>query len=288
MTDRHAPFASTAPYEDTVDEDAVAAFALATNDANPRYQDGRAVPPLFTATLIMEAEAESERPGSSPEVVGRVGDSVHGQHDISFHRPLRPGMEVRCSAQNISAHQTSGGVLTTQRIVVADEAGVTLVEHLWSNFHIKGTIARDLGPPLPDHTFPDAARAQLVGTRSVPVHRDQTFRYAGVSGDHVGHAVRDALARAEGHRGKILQGMCTFALASGAIVDLVADGDPDRLRRLAVRFARPAFLRSEIQVNVYDAGPMGDGVHAFAFEAVQDGITILRHGRVEVSREPSR
>lgn len=282
MTDPAATLGWSAPGEETLDEDAVAAYALATNDPNPRYQDGRAVPPLFTATVIMQAERESRRLGLGPHVVVGAGDSVHGQHDIHFRRPVRPGMAVRCRAESISAHQTSRGVLATQRIVVTDRAGVPHVEHLWSNLHLGGNVTRDVGPPLPGHSFPEAARGRPIGVRVVPVDRDQTFRYAGVSGDHIGHAVNDEVARSEGYPRKILQGMCTFGLASGAVADLVADGDPERLRRLAVRFARPAFPGRELEVHVYEAGRTRDGIRAFAFEGVQDGITVLRHGRVEL------
>jgi acyl dehydratase len=283
MTDPDSTIAGIASREVTVDEDAVAAFALATNDHNPRYQDGRAVPPLFTATVIMPAERESGDDEIVRSVVGTVGDSVHGQHDIHFRRPVQPGMVLRWRAAGISAHQTRSGVLTTQRIVVTDQVGEVLVEHLWSNFHIGGTVARDVGPALPDHTFPEAARERPVATRTIPIDRDQTFRYAGVSGDHVGHAVSDAVARSEGYPRKILQGLCTFAMASGAVVDMVAGGDPTRLRRLAVRFARPTFPRSDLEVSVYDVGRTHDGSTLFAFEGVQNGITVLRHGRFETT-----
>ena len=40
-----------------------------------------------------------------------------------------------------------------------------------------------MGLPLPDHTFPDPARTRPFGARAITIDRDQTFRYAGVSGD---------------------------------------------------------------------------------------------------------
>ncbi len=150
------------------------------------------------------------------------------------------------------------------------------------NFHVGATVAEELGPPLASHSFPENSRDLLVGRRMVRVDRDQAFRYAGVSGDRVGHAISDDIAQIEGYPSKILQGMCTFALASGVLVDFLADGDPYRLSRLAVRFARPAFPRKDLEVNVYDAGTTEPGCRAFAFEGVQDGVTVLKHGRVEL------
>ena len=282
MTELQPRFQSTTTHEDTVDEDAVAAFALATNDPNPRYLNGQAVPPLFTATLILETSWESQRVGVGLYQLSGSTGSVHGQHDVHFHGKVLPGMSLRSSGSTLCARQTGGGVLVVQRIVVTDGAGSPLLEHLWSNFHIGATLAEELGPAPADHTFPAEARRRPLATKAVPVDRDQAFRYAGVSGDHAGHAISDDIARIEGYPSKILQGMCTFGLASGALVDFLADGDPYRLARLAVRFARPAFPRKVLEINIYDAGTTDAGRKAFAFEGVQDGVTVLKHGRVEL------
>jgi hypothetical protein len=155
------------------------------------------------------------------------------------HAGIGTGSQLHWAATAYNARQTKGGVLLVKQIVVSGADG-PVIEHLWSNFFIGGKIDEEFGPAPADRTFPGDARSKLAASRTVGVQRDQTFRYAGVSGDHVGHAIDDEMARAEGRPGKILQGMCTFGLASGAVVDLVAGGDPDRLARLAVRFAAPA------------------------------------------------
>src|ERR1700676_1838646 len=98
MTERQATFPSTATYDGTVDEDAVAAFALATNDRNPRYLDGQAAPPLFTATFTLRREGEAQRLGVGHDDVSGARGSVHGQHDVYFHGLVRPGMALRWSA----------------------------------------------------------------------------------------------------------------------------------------------------------------------------------------------
>jgi acyl dehydratase len=282
VTELQPIFPSTATHEDTVDEDAVAAFALATNDSNPRYLNGQAVPPLFTATLILETSGESQRVGVGLDDISGSKGSVHGQHDVHFHGKVLPGMGLRSRGSTLCARQTKSGVLVVQRIVVMDSVGSPLLEHFWSNFHVGATIPKELGPAPADHTFPEEARQRPVARKVVPVDRDQAFRYAGVSGDHAGHAISDDIAKIEGYPSKILQGMCTFGLASGALVDLLVDGDPSRLCRLAVRFARPTFPRKDLEVNIYDVGTTEERRKVFAFEGVQDGVTVLKHGRVEL------
>jgi acyl dehydratase len=169
----------------------------------------------------------------------------------------------------------------TQRVLITDTEGSPLVEHLWSNFHIGGTIGTDLGVELPEHSFPEGARTRPAGTRTIALARDQGFRYAGVSGDRIGHSLDDETARSEGFPGKILQGMCTFGICSGALVDLGAGGDVSRLRRVAGRFSAPAFPRKDLVIETYEAGTTAEGLRALAFEAVQDGVTVIKHGRAE-------
>jgi acyl dehydratase len=192
-------------------------------------------------------------------------------------------MTLQIEADLLGAQQTKGGVLATQRFIFIDEQGTPLVEHLWSNFHIGGTIAEAVGTPTPDHTFPEGARQHPVGSRTVTVERDQQYRFAGVSNDHAPHAMTLAAARREGYPAKILQGMCTFALTNAALVDLVADGNPHRFRRMAGRFSAPVLAGRDFVVDAYDAGTLPNGLRSLAFEAIQDGVVVIKHGRVELT-----
>ncbi len=268
------------PGSGRVDADAVIAYATATNDPNPLYLEGRAVPPLFTVSLLLTAHLEAGF-GARPHVEGAT-KIVHGEHDTRILGPLLPDTRVQWRSALHNAYNTTGGVIETTRTVVYAPDGAPLVEHMWSNFSVNGRVTEDMGPPNPDHTFPDAARARMMGSRTVSVDRDQGFRYAGVSGDRVGHAIDDEIARSEGYPGKILQGLCTFGLCGGALTHLAAAGDPRRIRRLACRFAKPTFPGRDIEIRLYQIGRVEGGRRAFAFEAHQDERTVVKHGRVEV------
>ncbi len=279
------PGAESKLYRGRIDRDAVAAFALATNDHNDRYQMGEAVPPLFTAAVLREANWGEQRADHSQvrKLIRHARGSVHGEHDVYFWAPVQPDMSLQWKfTLPYGVRQTRGGVLVVQRFVLCDSAGSPVVEHLWSTFHIGGTIAAEMGPPLPNHTFPEEARTRPVGSGTVHVDRDQAYRYAGISGDHAGHAMDDEIARREGYPSKILQGMCTFGLSSGVLVDLAADGDPACFRRLACRFAAPTFPLQDLTVNLYDNGFTEEGGRALVFEATQQDRTVLKHGRVEL------
>jgi acyl dehydratase len=269
-----------------VDEDAVFAYARATNDPNPRYLAGDAVPIAFTATLVRALLPWS---AFTPDPMGFVEGwrgGVHGQHDIHLHGTVKQGQDVQWAGVIAGLKQNRGGVLVTRRIIVSDTTGVPLVEHLWTDFLMGATLSGDHADwALPDHTFPEKARSRPFASRVVPVDRDQAFRYAGVSSDHAPHAMDDAVAREEGYAGKILQGMCTFGLCCGAVVDAGAGGEPTQLRRVAGRFSAPVFPNRDLDVRLYDAGLTPDGARSLAFEAYQDGVAVITHGRAEVSEK---
>ena len=52
---------------------------------------------------------------------------------------------------------------------------------------------------------------------------------------------------------------------------------PERIRRIAVRFATPTFLGEQLHVRVCEAGPLG-----YAFEADSLGASVITHGRAEL------
>jgi acyl dehydratase len=79
-----------------------------------------------------------------------------------------------------------------------------------------------------------------VGDTFRTVREVDPFRpvyYAAASGDFNPIHIDPNVAAAAGFRGVILQGMCTYSWAAEACVAYL--GDPDRLRRLKVRFSKP-------------------------------------------------
>jgi acyl dehydratase len=130
---------------------------------------------------------------------------------------------------------------------------------------------------------PDDARSRPIGSHTFDVTGDQSFRYAGASTDHALIHIDDEAARRAGFPSKFLQGLCTFAMCSGAVVKIAADGEPERVRRLACRFAAPVFPRHDLVVEVFDAGTTDAGDRCVAFEAASSRATVIKHGRAEIA-----
>jgi hypothetical protein len=68
-----------------------------------------------------------------------------------------------------------------------------------------------------------------------------------------------------------------MAMCTDAVLGMVADGDPARVRRVAVRFASPTRLDEDLTVDVYGIDPT-----AYAFEATCAGAAVIKHGRLEL------
>jgi acyl dehydratase len=271
------------PIANFCDPDEIAAFALAINDDNPMYQDGRAVPPTYGVVPVFPAAWSMMDIPEEAMVGGRGGG--HGEHDLFIHQPITPGMVLHTTCERYSVVVSKAGMNVFLRLVSIDDEGAPVLEQYWSSIRVGEVTGGNQGGPIPDHTFPESARANLVGTMKLSTTRDQTFRYAGASGDRSVVHVNDLIAQQSGQPGKFLQGACTLGVASKALVDLAAGGDPRRIRRVAVRFSRYMFPQHDLDVSVYDGGLTAEGRHAYPFEVVSDGQVVLRHGLVEVDPE---
>lgn len=270
-------------YQAYVDADAVLAYALATNDPNTMCNSGEVVSPLFTATLVVNGFRSTMSTAVPSVAITGTRSSVHAMHDVHYFAPVIPGSKVLCTGRHFAVRQTSAGVAITTELDVLDLDHRLLVRHYWTGMDVGATVVGGFGDAPPEHQFPDQARAKPIDSFIMEITADQAFRYGGASGDRNDHAINDEVARAEGFPSKIVQGLCTFAMCSGAVLKLVGEGDPSRLTRLAGRFSSPVFPRQQLQVDLFDAGVAADGRQLVAFEATSNGTTVVKHGRAELT-----
>lgn len=268
------------PEERRVDPDWAMAYALATNDLNPAYLERGVVPPVFTVSLILslfqKANLEMLTPGA---VTGATG-GAHGQHDLYLHKPVKPGETLKYYADGYSASNTPAGARTTVRVQLYDESDTLCVEHFWTSIHIKGTLD-PVGPALAEHEFPTEARDKPLGSLTIPITDDQTYRYAGASYDHAIIHMDDVAAQRNGMMRKFIQGLCTAAMCSQAVIKFGSDGDPLKLRRLAMRFSAPVYTREDLTIDTFHGGTTAAGRDVVVFEATCLGRTAIKHGWAE-------
>jgi acyl dehydratase len=262
-----------------LDPDGVVAYAYASNDPNRFYLDGDVVPPLYAVTVAWAAFREViDLPDEAIE--GNTG-GLHGEHDLRIYKAMTPGSWLHTVGDISSVVCNSAGMNVYARLRSSDEHGELVVEQYWSAL-FRGAVTGESRGALMDHTLPDEARSSPLGTLRLPTTRDQTFRYAGASGDRSPVHTDDSAAVKFGFPRKYNQGLCTLAIVSRGLIELAADGDPRRIRRIAVRFSSPVFPGDPIDLSLYDTDVEDGESRTYGFDALSSGQVALRRGLVQV------
>jgi acyl dehydratase len=269
------------PRTATIDGERARQYAAATNDDNPAYTSGKLAPPVFGVVPTWECLSQPTFDMVPSEAAMFI---VHGEQDMHFHQPLAPGRSLSSQSEAYSIRVGGSGTRFTVKVDSRDSESDEPVLTQYVTVFIRGMSDGDLGgPDKPVHDFPEEARTNKVGEMSIHVDEDQTYRYRDASGDNMPIHVDDDLARSVGLPGIIAHGLCTMAMCSQAVIRTVADGDPARLRRLAVRFAANVFPGNDVVCEIYDAGETDDGNQAYVFEAISQGDLVVKNGRAEVA-----
>ena len=264
-----------------VEAERIAAYAAATSDDHPRHASGEVVPPIFACVPIGQALTAAVEQ-ILPQDVRRY--SVHAEQDMFFHRLLVPGMVVHTRVAPIGVHRRPSGTALILKTETRDEQG-DLFNEQYITLFIRGLQdAEIVGDQAPDRRVPITTRGTPpVATIAYTIDADQTYRYADASGDHSRIHIDADFARSVGLPGIIVHGMCTMAFTSRAVVEVVCGADSARLKRLAVRFARPVLPGQGITVRLWAAGRR-DGRAITVYDALnQAGKAVIQDGLAEVA-----
>ena len=93
---------------------------------------------------------------------------------------------------------------------------------------------------------PDATMIQWLSHNEAQIYR--------LSGDYNPLHIDPDAARFGGFREPILHGLCTFGHCADLLLTILADGDPERFRKIKVRFSAPVFMNEEIEVRAWHDG----------------------------------
>jgi acyl dehydratase len=252
-----------------VEAERTIAYARATNDPTAAHLGGELAPPVFAVVPVWEVLVEAMSRVAPPEALPLL---LHGEQDIHIHQPIAPGMRLVSSAEVVGTHVKTSGTTVTVHSRTSTSEGEPVNEQYMVAFLRGWQADHPGGVPAPDHAFTPPPDEEAEKTLSAKVDEDQTFRYRDASGDYNPIHVDDEIARAVGLPGMIVHGLCTMAFASWAAVTAWCDGDPRRLKRIAVRFSQPVLPGQEITTRFW-------GGH---FETVSDsGAVVIKNGLVE-------
>ncbi len=254
-------------------------YAAATNDPNPAYESGKYAPPVFGVVPTWDVMGLAVADVVPADAVMFI---VHGEQDMHFHQPLVPGAPLTTTSESYSVRVGGSGTRFTVKVDSTGDDGQPVLTQYITIFIRGMSDGESGGPDKPAHDLPEDARSRPAGTFTIHVDDDQTYRYHEASGDPMPIHLDDAFAKSVGLPGIIAHGLCTMAMCSQAVISTAADGDPARLKRLAVRFAANVFPGNDIEVALFDAGATDGGRKAVAFEATSAGAVVVKNGWAEI------
>ncbi|KAA0021244.1 MaoC/PaaZ C-terminal domain-containing protein [Antrihabitans cavernicola] len=261
----------------------IAEYAAATNDPIERHRNGEIAPPVFAVVPVFTAIAPAALSVAPVELLMKL---VHGEQDFHFHRPIYPGDVLIAKSKPIGFAGRENGTSVVLYAETRTDKGELVNEQWMTAFFRKVDAGAGTGETAPGHRFIDALRVAKPDVEvAAQIDKDQTFRYSPASGDPMPIHLDDEIARMSGLPGIINHGLCTMAFTSWAALTELADGKVERLRRLAVRFAKPVLPEQQIDTRFWRQPESVDGATSYAFETLvgdqlvmKDGLAVIANG----------
>lgn len=100
-----------------------------------------------------------------------------------------------------------------------------------------------------------------------------------LSGDFNPLHASPAVAKAAGFKAPILHGLCTFGVATHAILKALCDYDPARFHRIRLRFSSPVYPGETIRTEIWRNG----NEVAFRCRVTERDVVVINNGYAEVS-----
>ncbi len=269
------------PITSDVTADAIGAYARAYNEDNPAFFDasrpgGIVAPPMFGVVVTWSSVMGAV---TDPEVGADLLRLVHGEQDMQFLAPIRPGDRITSRAKIISIETKPSGETMAVELGAENQKGESVQRIVFSVF-IRGGGRR---AALAEARAAEVERGEPLFSMAQKIDPDQTVRYAAASGDHNPIHVDENIAKMAGLPGIIVHGLCTMAFTSKVMIDKLCGGDPGKLKRLAVRFSRPVRPGETITTKVWRDGEH-DGRATFAFETFNaNNQAVIKGGIAEVA-----
>ncbi len=261
-----------------VSADGARAYAAATNAKLPAYEGPSAsAPPMFGVAFSVKALSA---PLFDPELKVDMMRLVHGDQDMRFLAPVRPGDVITSTSKVLDIADKTTGELLTVAVSSLNQRGEPVLEAK-SGLFVRGPRKKEsLEAEKREREAEEAAWSAKgpAWSASQVVDADQSLRYAEASGDHNPIHKDEAMAKAAGLPGIILHGLCTMAFVHNAAVRQVG-GDPNKVRRLAVRFNRPVMMGDTLSIEAR-GDPKGPWLVRVTNQAA---VLVLKSGVVELA-----
>lgn len=194
---------------------------------------------------------------------------LHGEHEITLHRPIPTTGTVTQSGVVTDVFDKGKGALVMLEIVsTLERTGEPIFTNRAGVFiRGEGGFGGDPGPSSPAQA-PDREPDHVVESSTLP---QQALLYRIASGDRNPLHVDPGFAAFAGYERPILHGLCTYGIVGKAVVDRVLGSDPTRVRSFRARFSGVVFPGETLLTRIWVEG---DRLVLVA-EAVERGVVVL-------------
>ncbi|MDC0662966.1 MaoC/PaaZ C-terminal domain-containing protein [Marinobacter sp. SS21] len=203
---------------------------------------------------------------------------LHAGQEVILHKPLPATGRVEATTRItdiVDKGEGKGALIISERVVRDQDSGEALCT-LITTAMARGdggfggpAVASPKPDPIPEREpdllcdLPTLAQAALI------------YR---LSGDFNPLHASPAVARDAGFKAPILHGLCTFGVATHALLKTLCDYDPTRLQRLRVRFSSPVYPGETIRTEIWRNG----NEVAFRCRVVERDVVVINNGYAEV------
>ena len=257
------------------------AYAAALGDTLPCYfdttrSDGIVSHPLFPCCFEWPAFlAMRTRLSGSGLTDAEMLRGVHATDDVTLHSPIRVGNRLITRASICAARRIKAGTYLVTKIETHSVRDIPVCTTYY------GSIFRGVEMTGDDHGFESGA----ADFASVPITSPPLSSTTIAVGAGLAHVYTEcsriwnpihtdaAAAAAAGLPAIILHGTATLALAVSKIVETETGGRPDRITRVAGRFAAMVLMPSKLTLRILARVGSGSGVH-FDLRTERDAAAI--------------
>jgi len=204
---------------------------------------------------------------------------LHAGQELILHKPLPTSGVVEATTkitEIVDKGEGRGSLIASERVVRDQATGEDLCTL------ISTTMARGdggFGGPSTSTSKPDPIPEREPDLVCDLPTLDQAALIYRLSGDFNPLHASPSVARKGGFEKPILHGLCTFGVATHAILKTLCDYDPARFHRIRLRFSAPVYPGETIRTEMWRDG----NKVAFRCRSVERDLVIINNGYAEVS-----
>jgi len=222
---------------------------------------------LHVLPMMAVALADGEFWQQDPETGLQWQKIVHAEEMITMHRPLPAEGEILLDREVAAIYDrgSSRGARFLERQTLSDVAGRPIVGIEVATIALgDGGFGGEAEPVRERIAIPERPADAWLDL-ATPPERGAIFRLP--------ESFDVAASRAEGESSQAtLRGLCCFGMAGRAVLKMLCDNQPERLRKMSVRYAGPMLTDETVRIEVWK---IGSGKAVFRMHAVEREALVL-------------